>query len=196
MGGYADLRDASVSFKEMVRSYAAVIEFGASKVGASVLKAAVGFPDGLPDDVEDAASEAIGKSLEYLALTYLPDSAERTANVVKQLTASLDRRLRSEVGGLLKRYGSDALKLVKAAQSMGTPVERCHLRLVQPGITFAQVVHGTWSWSGTLVEARLMRSEIFVTPAEPGDHFVIYSPREQEVPKTSGCFKVVQSHRK
>jgi hypothetical protein len=167
-----NLMEASASFKDMVRRYAGYVETAGKEIAKK------GLPDGLPSELEDQLQEALG----HLGDAYLPAATARVKALPDQIATFL-------VG----RYGQSALRLKKAAETIGLELKDSELRLVTDDITFDQIVHNPWSWQGTLVEARLPASTIAVTPIRPEDYFVVYAPSGTPAPKNTPYFKIVKS---
>jgi hypothetical protein len=166
------LIEASVSFKDLVRRYASYVETAGKEIAKK------GLPDGLPSELEDQLQDALG----HLGDAYLPATTARVKALPEQIATFL-------VG----KYGQSAVRLKKAAETIGLELKDSDLRLVNAGITFDQIVHNPWSWQGTLVEARLPASTIAVTPILPADYFVVYAPAGTPAPKNTPYFKIVKT---
>jgi hypothetical protein len=165
-----DLTALSESFPDMVRRYASYVDT-AGKIAKDVAS-----PDSVPGELVDQLLEA----LAHLAEATLPNAAAKVKGMPERA-----------VTYFLGTYGERAARLKKAADAAGVGVKESKLRLVNAGITFAEIAHNPWSWHGTIVEARIPASTIAVTPIEPGDYFVVYAPAGTPAPKQTPSFRIV-----
>jgi hypothetical protein len=168
MSAPRDLMALSESFPDMVRRYTGYVKTAGKEMAKKAL------PNEVPDDLQDQLFEA----LAHLADATVPNAA-----------AKLDRIVTS----FIEEYGERARRLKKAAEAAGVGVKESKLRLVNDGITFAEIAHNPWTWQGTIVEARIPASEIVLTPVGPKDCFVIYAPAGSRAPKRTPSFKILDS---
>jgi hypothetical protein len=172
MSAPRDLMALSESFPDMVRRYAGYVETAGKEIAKKAL------PDGLPPELEDQLLEG----LAHLADATVPDAAAKLNGMPARIVTSF-----------IQKYGERARRLKKAAEASGVDVRESKLRLVNAGITFAEIVHNPWSWQGTIVQARIPVSTIAVTPIRPEDYFVVYAPAGSRAPKQTASFKIVDS---
>lgn len=186
-----DLATYSRSYADLVREYEARIKgVGelASEVGGNIVKQKLNVPDGVPKDVEDRANAQIKQALSHLARLVVPDLATKAEKAMDRAGAVVDAGVRSAADAMVKALGPDARKLVKVAELVGLDPAASTLRLVRRGITFAQIVHNPWSWSGALIEARLGS---VLTPKTIDDIFVIYAPEPPFPVRSSFEVKII-----